>query len=143
MEHKTNKHITTTTITTSKSNNWRSSTNTPSYTRSTRPKSTFRLFLISLLLLLLALASLATAFPINSTLIPAGEGVPLDVGQKVKLSKLNWGLGTTLILFGLIEVFYGFKFIRLSLVVTGFLSWGRVIKWLRRLSCVQFRTAQK
>lgn len=50
--------------------------------------------------------------------------MPLDVGQRVKLSKLNWGLGITLILFGLIEVFYGFKFIRLSLVVTGFLSWA-------------------
>ncbi|KAF8948331.1 hypothetical protein BGZ47_005456 [Haplosporangium gracile] len=42
----------------------------------------------------------------------------------IRLSKLNWGLGITLILFGLIEVFYGFKFIRLSLVVTGFLSWA-------------------
>ncbi|KAF9912348.1 hypothetical protein EC991_011040 [Linnemannia zychae] len=87
------------------------------------PQPTRRLFLISLLLLL-TLASLATAIPTNSTLIPVGENVPLDVGQKVKLSKQNWGLGITLILFGLIEVFYGFKFIRLSLVVTGFLTWA-------------------
>ncbi|KAF9138615.1 hypothetical protein BG015_002322 [Linnemannia schmuckeri] len=133
MEHATNKHettattsTTTTSTATSKSNRRQSNSTTPSYTRPSQPKSTLRLFLTSLVLFLLALASLATALPTNSTLIPIGGGVPLDVGQKVRLSKLNWGLGITLILFGLIEVFYGFKFIRLSLVVTGFLSWAIV-----------------
>ncbi|KAF9341644.1 hypothetical protein BGZ91_005324 [Linnemannia elongata] len=108
----------------SRSKDRRPNSTTPSSTRSPRSKLTSRLVLVSLLLLLLALVSLVTALPTNSTLIPIGGNVPLDVGQKVKLSKLNWGLGVTLILFGLIEVFYGFKFIRLSLVVTGFLSWA-------------------
>ncbi|KAF9141425.1 hypothetical protein BGX30_004816 [Mortierella sp. GBA39] len=108
----------------SRSNDRRSNSTTPSSTRSPRSKPASRLVLVSLLLLLLALISLTTALPTNSTLIPIGGNVPLDVGQRVKLSKLNWGLGITLILFGLIEVFYGFKLIRLSLVVTGFLSWA-------------------
>ncbi|KAF9541356.1 hypothetical protein EC957_003134 [Mortierella hygrophila] len=107
-----------------RSNDKRSNSTTTSSTRSSRPKPASRLVLVSLLLLLLALVSLTTALPTNSTLIPIGGNVPLDVGQRVKLSKLNWGLGITLILFGLIEVFYGFKLIRLSLVVTGFLSWA-------------------
>ncbi|KAG9069831.1 hypothetical protein KI688_009156 [Linnemannia hyalina] len=108
----------------SRNNDKRSNSTTPSSTRSPRSKPASRLVLVSLLLLLLALVSLTTALPTNSTLIPIGGNVPLDVGQRVRLSKLNWGLGITLILFGLIEVFYGFKLIRLSLVVTGFLSWA-------------------
>ncbi|KAK3830319.1 MAG: hypothetical protein J3R72DRAFT_455918 [Linnemannia gamsii] len=122
MEHATNILITTTVSIRSASSSNSSRRSRSSTARS--PHLTLLLFLISLLLLLALASSLATALPTNSTLIPAGEGVPLDVGQKVKLSKQNWGLGITLILFGLIEVFYGFKFIRLSLVVTGFLSWA-------------------
>ncbi|KAF9935335.1 hypothetical protein FBU30_003125 [Linnemannia zychae] len=90
--------------------------------RSTQSSRPLRLLIICLLLL--AWISLTIALPTNSTLIPDGDGIILDVGQKVKLSKQNWGLGIVLILFGLIEVFYGFKFIRLSLIVTGFLLWA-------------------
>lgn len=48
----------------------------------------------------------------------------LDVGQHVKISRQNAGLGSTLILIGLIQVFFGFKFIRLTLFLTGFISWA-------------------
>ncbi|KAG9064166.1 hypothetical protein KI688_003354 [Linnemannia hyalina] len=50
----------------------------------------------------------------------------LDVGQKTVISTSNWVLGTILIIVGLVQVFYGFKFIRLTLVLTGFISWAVV-----------------
>ncbi|KAG0380669.1 hypothetical protein BGX24_006385 [Mortierella sp. AD032] len=50
----------------------------------------------------------------------------LDVGQKTVLTTSNWILGTLLIITGLVQVFYGFKFIRLTLVLTGFISWAVV-----------------
>ncbi|KAF9099763.1 hypothetical protein BGX23_012157 [Mortierella sp. AD031] len=50
----------------------------------------------------------------------------LDVGQKTVISTRNWILGTLLIIVGLVQVFYGFKFIRLTLVLTGFVSWAVV-----------------
>ncbi|KAF9121135.1 hypothetical protein BGW39_010825 [Mortierella sp. 14UC] len=48
----------------------------------------------------------------------------LDVGQKTVISTSNWILGTLLIVAGLVQVFYGFKLIRLTLVLTGFVSWA-------------------
>ncbi|KAF9151387.1 hypothetical protein BG015_006746 [Linnemannia schmuckeri] len=48
----------------------------------------------------------------------------LDVGQKTVISTRNWVLGIILIIVGLVQVFYGFKFIRLTLVLTGFISWA-------------------
>ncbi|KAG0282611.1 hypothetical protein BGZ96_000308 [Linnemannia gamsii] len=48
----------------------------------------------------------------------------LDVGQKTVISTSNWILGTLLIIIGLVQVFYGFKFIRMTLVLTGFISWA-------------------
>ncbi|KAG0357154.1 hypothetical protein BG005_003863 [Podila minutissima] len=65
----------------------------------------------------------------NETVIPndnSGDYGPLDldVGQSVKISGQNAGLGTILILIGLVQVFFGFKFIRLTLILTGFISWA-------------------
>ncbi|KAF9305188.1 hypothetical protein BGZ74_011116 [Mortierella antarctica] len=65
----------------------------------------------------------------NETVIPndnSGDYGPLDldVGQSVKISSQNAGLGTILILIGLVQVFFGFKFIRLTLILTGFISWA-------------------
>lgn len=60
-----------------------------------------------------------------TTVTPADNGLDLDVGQKSRISKQNWALGVVLIIIGLVEVFYGFKFIRLTLLVAGFLSWGK------------------
>ncbi|KAG0254849.1 hypothetical protein BG011_005496 [Mortierella polycephala] len=62
----------------------------------------------------------------NRTVTPIGDNnsVIQDVGQHVKLSTQNWALGVALILFGLLEVLFGFKFIRLTLFVTGFMSWA-------------------
>ncbi|KAG0241907.1 hypothetical protein B0O80DRAFT_462276 [Mortierella sp. GBAus27b] len=57
-----------------------------------------------------------------TTVTPANGNVILDVGQKTEISKQNWALGVILILVGLVLVFYGFKFIRLTLLVAGFLS---------------------
>ncbi|KAF9927676.1 hypothetical protein FBU30_002973 [Linnemannia zychae] len=48
----------------------------------------------------------------------------LDVGQKTVISTSNWILGILLIIVGLVQVFYGFKFIRITLVITGFISWA-------------------
>lgn len=72
-----------------------------------------------------------TALPrllLNSTLTPIGDGenVILDVGQHVRVTSENWGLGIVLTVFGLVEVFYGFKLIRITLIFTGFLSWGKI-----------------
>ena len=66
---------------------------------------------------------------LNSTVAPiAGDdNVNLDVGQHVRVTSENWGLGVALIVFGLVEVFYGFKLIRITLIFTGFLSWGKVV----------------
>ncbi|KAF9366089.1 hypothetical protein BGX34_006277 [Mortierella sp. NVP85] len=74
------------------------------------------------LVLLLVVLSFAQALPTNVT--PVGNNIDLDVGQKNKVSKQNWALGVVLITVGLLEVFYGFKFIRLTLLVIGFLSWA-------------------
>jgi len=49
----------------------------------------------------------------------------LDVGQKTVIGTQNWVLGLILIAVGLVQVFYGFKFIRLTLILTGFISWGK------------------
>ncbi|KFH69706.1 hypothetical protein MVEG_04512 [Podila verticillata NRRL 6337] len=77
-------------------------------------------------LLLLCLATCALGLPTNSTLTPlinpSGD-VILDVGQHVRITTQNIALGTTLIIVGLVQVFYGFKFIRLTLFITGFLAW--------------------
>lgn len=78
-------------------------------------------------LLLLCLATCTLGLPTNSTLTPLIDpngDVILDVGQHVRITTQNIALGTTLIIVGLIQVFYGFKFIRLTLFVTGFLAWA-------------------
>lgn len=78
-------------------------------------------------LLLLCLATYTLGLPTNSTLTPLIDpngDVILDVGQHVRITTQNIALGTTLIIVGLIQVFYGFKFIRLTLFVTGFLAWA-------------------
>lgn len=78
-------------------------------------------------LLLLCLATCALGLPTNSTLTPLDDPkgeVDLDVGQHVRITTQNIALGTSLILIGLVQVFYGFKFIRLTLFVTGFLAWA-------------------
>ncbi|KAG0096806.1 hypothetical protein BGZ93_003949 [Podila epicladia] len=54
----------------------------------------------------------------------------LDVGQRAKVSRQNAGLGTILILIGLIQVFFGFKFIRLTLILTGFISWAVIAMFI-------------
>lgn len=81
------------------------------------------------ILLCLAFASCIAARPIkiNETITPVGgdDDVDLNVGQHVQITSQNWGLGISLIILGLIEVFYGFKLIRITLFVTGFLSWGK------------------
>ncbi|KAI8599212.1 hypothetical protein EDD21DRAFT_165539 [Dissophora ornata] len=79
------------------------------------------------LLLFLAIASCALALPTSVTPVSDGGGVDLNVGQHVEVSSQDWALGIVLIIFGLVEVFFGFKFIRLTLVVTGFLSWAMSI----------------
>ncbi|KAF9915327.1 hypothetical protein BX616_006393 [Lobosporangium transversale] len=76
-------------------------------------------------LLLLLLISLSCTFAIPTTVTPINDGIiDLDIGQLNRISKQNWALGVTFILIGLFEVFYGFKFIRLTLFVTGFLAWA-------------------
>ncbi|KAG0040600.1 hypothetical protein BGZ82_001055 [Podila clonocystis] len=78
-------------------------------------------------LLLLCLATCALGRPTNSTLTPLDDPkgeVALDVGQHVRITTQNIALGTSLIIVGLIQVFYGFKFIRLTLFFTGFLAWA-------------------
>lgn len=65
-----------------------------------------------------------TVIPLNDVSDDYGPLI-LDVGQHVKISRQNAGLGTTLILIGLVQVFFGFKFIRLTLFLTGFISWGK------------------
>ncbi|KAF9385271.1 hypothetical protein CPB97_004974 [Podila verticillata] len=78
-------------------------------------------------LLLLCLATCTLGLPTNSTLTPLIDpngDVILDVGQHVRITSQNIALGTTLIIVGLVQVFYGFKFIRLTLFVTGFLAWA-------------------
>lgn len=61
----------------------------------------------------------------NTTMEDTYGRLILDVGQKTVISTSNWVLGTILIIVGLVQVFYGFKFIRLTLVLTGFMSWGK------------------
>ncbi|KAG0057337.1 hypothetical protein BGZ83_011580 [Gryganskiella cystojenkinii] len=48
--------------------------------------------------------------------------VILDVGQKVVVRTQNVVLGVLFIVLGLVQVFYGFKFIRLTLFLMGFVS---------------------
>jgi hypothetical protein len=56
-----------------------------------------------------------------------GDGtVILDVGQKTVVNSQNAALATILILLGLIQVFFGFRLIRITLVITGFISWGKL-----------------
>ncbi|KAF9376889.1 hypothetical protein CPB97_010534 [Podila verticillata] len=72
----------------------------------------------------------------NETVAPPSDNsndygpLILDVGQHVKVSRQNAGLGSTLILIGLIQVFFGFKFIRLTLFLTGFISWAVVATFI-------------
>jgi hypothetical protein len=86
----------------------------------------------------------ATAYPIfqadespstssafrNGTVNPINDGgtsgpVTLDVGQHAEVSSRNAVLGTLLILLGLMQVFFGFRLIRITLFITGFSSWGK------------------
>ncbi|KAF8946349.1 hypothetical protein BGZ47_000760 [Haplosporangium gracile] len=60
----------------------------------------------------------------NATMEDTYGRLILDVGQKTVISTSNWVLGIILIIVGLVQVFYGFKFIRLTLVLTGFISWA-------------------
>ncbi|OAQ33066.1 hypothetical protein K457DRAFT_250046 [Linnemannia elongata AG-77] len=69
-------------------------------------------------------ASNTPSVGVNTTMEDTYGRLILDVGQKTVISTSNWVLGTILILVGLVQVFYGFKFIRLTLVLTGFLSWA-------------------
>ncbi|KAF9112988.1 hypothetical protein BGX27_002424 [Mortierella sp. AM989] len=89
---------------------------TPQSHTKTAASSILRIFLF------LAIIYSALALPISVT--PAGDRVPMDVGQRTEISNQNLALGTVFIVFGLIEVFWGFKFIRLTLIVIGFLSWA-------------------
>ncbi|KAF9897411.1 hypothetical protein BX616_005651 [Lobosporangium transversale] len=50
--------------------------------------------------------------------------VILDVGQKTRVTSENAILGIILIALGLVQVFFGFRLIRATLVVTGFVSWA-------------------
>ncbi|KAG0084750.1 hypothetical protein BGZ93_003355 [Podila epicladia] len=78
-------------------------------------------------LMLLCLATCALGRPTNSTLTPLDDPkgeVILDVGQHSQITTQNIALGTSLIIVGLVQVFFGFKFIRLTLFVTGFLAWA-------------------
>lgn len=64
----------------------------------------------------------------NETVNPVNDDdgpLILDVGQRTVVSSQNAVLGTLLILMGLVQVFFGFKLIRLTLVLTGFVSWGK------------------
>ncbi|KAF9938771.1 hypothetical protein BGZ67_010463 [Mortierella alpina] len=65
----------------------------------------------------------------NETVGPVNDDdgpLILDVGQRTVVSSQNAVLGTLLILMGLVQVFFGFKLIRLTLVLTGFVSWAVV-----------------
>lgn len=75
-----------------------------------------------------AVLSFALALPTNVT--PVDNNLDLDVGQKSAVSKQNWALGVILIIVGLVQVFYGFKFIRLTLLVVGFLTWSKSLSLL-------------
>ncbi|KAF9310498.1 hypothetical protein BG003_008463 [Podila horticola] len=70
-----------------------------------------------------------TVIPLNDVSDDYGPLI-LDVGQHVKISRQNAGLGTTLILIGLVQVFFGFKFIRLTLFLTGFISWAVIAMFI-------------
>ncbi|GJJ77162.1 hypothetical protein EMPS_09521 [Entomortierella parvispora] len=85
------------------------------------------LYLGLLALCCLSFLTCTAALPLlNSTVTPIGgdQDVNLNVGQHVRVTSENWGLGVVLIVFGLMEVFYGFKLIRITLIVAGFLSWA-------------------
>ncbi|KAF9954770.1 hypothetical protein BGZ70_010456 [Mortierella alpina] len=65
----------------------------------------------------------------NETVNPVSDEdgpLILDVGQRTVVSSQNAVLGTILILIGLVQIFFGFKLIRLTLVLTGFVSWAVV-----------------
>ncbi|KAF9280153.1 hypothetical protein BGZ68_007458 [Mortierella alpina] len=69
----------------------------------------------------------------NETVNPVNDDdgpLILDVGQRTVVSSQNAVLGTLLILMGLVQVFFGFKLIRLTLVLTGFVSWAVVAIFL-------------
>ena len=70
-------------------------------------------------------ASNTPSIGVNATMEETYGRLILDVGQKTVISTSNWVLGTILIIVGLVQVFYGFKFIRLTLILTGFMSWGK------------------
>ncbi|KAI8357973.1 hypothetical protein B0O80DRAFT_424089 [Mortierella sp. GBAus27b] len=53
--------------------------------------------------------------------------VILDVGQKTVVSSQDAALATILILLGLMQVFFGFRLIRITLVITGFISWVMIL----------------
>ncbi|KAF9359112.1 hypothetical protein BGX26_000133 [Mortierella sp. AD094] len=86
-------------------------------------RSTTSLMTLKILLFLAILCSVL-AYPTSVTPIDDGSGITLDVGQRTVISNQDWALGVVFITIGLIEVFYGFKFVRLTLVVFGFLSWA-------------------
>ncbi|KAG0241524.1 hypothetical protein BGW41_005833 [Actinomortierella wolfii] len=70
----------------------------------------------------------------DDSINPAGFGsnagitspINTDVGQKTRTTSGHIVLGILLMLAGLLQVFYGFKFIRLTLLVGGFVTWALV-----------------
>ncbi|KAF8974062.1 hypothetical protein BGZ46_009826 [Entomortierella lignicola] len=72
--------------------------------------------------LILLILNYTLAYPTSISPVADGSDVITSVGQHTLITTENWALGIVLILAGFIEVFFGFKFIRLTLLVTGFLS---------------------
>ncbi|KAF9575275.1 hypothetical protein EC968_003627 [Mortierella alpina] len=122
-----------------------SSQHTTSHARATflsaRWHSRLVLYLVQLCILICSTATTVSAYPTIAAQLPmtlriANETVNpindddgpliLDVGQRTVVSSQNAVLGTLLILMGLVQVFFGFKLIRLTLVLTGFVSWAVV-----------------
>ncbi|KAF9950036.1 hypothetical protein BGZ72_008238 [Mortierella alpina] len=69
----------------------------------------------------------------NETVNPVSDDdgpLILDVGQRTVVSSQNAALGTILILMGLMQIFFGFRFIRVTLVLTGFVSCAIVAMFL-------------
>ncbi|CAO3574322.1 unnamed protein product [Mortierella alpina] len=108
---------------------------------SSRWQSRLMLCLAQLCVFICSAITTVSSFPMSAAQLPMGMRIAnetvnpisdkdgpliLDVGQRTVVSSQNAALGTILILIGVVQIFFGFKLIRLTLVLTGFISWAVV-----------------
>ncbi|KAF9438027.1 hypothetical protein BGZ76_010156 [Entomortierella beljakovae] len=69
----------------------------------------------------------------NETEIPDNnydQPLLLDVGQRTVIGSQNKALGTILILLGLYLVFFGYKLMRMTLILMGFITWTVIVMFI-------------